>query len=60
LACPWFRPNFHRNPVLEGSAIIVAALALAVGFAAQDVLSNFAAGVFIVQDRKFTIDDWAE
>jgi small-conductance mechanosensitive channel len=45
---------------LGGSAIIVAALTLAVGFAAQDVLSNFVAGVFIVQDRNFNIDDWIE
>ncbi|MEF8851254.1 MAG: mechanosensitive ion channel family protein [Haloarculaceae archaeon] len=35
-------------------------LTLAVGFAAQDVLSNFVAGVFIVQDRNFNIDDWIE
>ncbi|MUW14705.1 mechanosensitive ion channel [Halorubrum sp. CBA1125] len=45
---------------LGGSALIVAALTLAVGFAAQDVLSNFVAGIFIVQDRNFNIDDWIE
>ena len=45
---------------LGGSALIVAALTLALGFAAQDVLSNFVAGVFIVQDRNFNIDDWIE
>jgi len=45
---------------LGGSALIVAALTLAVGFAAQDVLSNFVAGVFIVQDRNFNIGDWIE
>lgn len=45
---------------LGGTALIVAALTLAVGFAAQDVLSNFVAGVFIVQDRNFKIDDWIE
>ncbi|WP_128905807.1 mechanosensitive ion channel family protein [Halorubrum amylolyticum] len=45
---------------LGGSALIVAALTLAVGFAAQDVLSNFVAGVFIVQDRNFNIHDWIE
>ncbi|PSP53132.1 hypothetical protein BRC74_05035 [Halobacteriales archaeon QH_7_68_42] len=33
--------------------MVVAALTLAVGFAAQDVLSDFVAGVFIVQDRNF-------
>jgi small-conductance mechanosensitive channel len=46
--------------VLGGSALVFAALTLAVGFAAQDVLSNFVAGVFIVQDRNFNIDDWIE
>jgi len=43
-----------------GGSLIVAALTLAVGFAAQDVLSNFVAGLFIVQDRNFNIDDWIE
>ncbi|WP_135364490.1 mechanosensitive ion channel family protein [Halosimplex halophilum] len=46
--------------LLGGSALVVAALTLAVGFAAQDVLSNFVAGLFIVQDRNFNIDDWIE
>ncbi|WP_136717551.1 mechanosensitive ion channel family protein [Halorientalis salina] len=46
--------------VLGGSALIVAALTLAVGFAAQDVISNFVAGVFIVQDPNFNIGDWIE
>jgi small conductance mechanosensitive channel len=46
--------------LLGGSALIFAALTLAVGFAAQDVLSNFVAGVFIVQDPNFNIDDWIE
>jgi len=46
--------------VLGGSALIVAALTLAVGFAAQDVISNFVSGVFIVNDRNFSIDDWIE
>jgi small-conductance mechanosensitive channel len=45
---------------LGGSALVFAALTLAVGFAAQDVLSNFVAGVFIVQDDNFNIDDWIE
>jgi len=43
-----------------GSALFVAALTLAVGFAAQDVLSNFVAGLFIVQDPNFNIGDWVE
>jgi small-conductance mechanosensitive channel len=46
--------------VLGGSALVFAALTLAVGFAAQDVLSNFVAGIFIVQDPNFNIDDWIE
>ncbi|WP_436909700.1 mechanosensitive ion channel family protein [Halosimplex marinum] len=46
--------------LLGGSALVVAALTLAVGFAAQDVLSNFVAGLFIVQDRNFNIGDWIE
>ncbi|WP_436903493.1 mechanosensitive ion channel family protein [Halovenus halobia] len=46
--------------ILGGGALIVAALTLAVGFAAQDVLSNFVAGVFIVQDKNFNIGDWIE
>jgi small-conductance mechanosensitive channel len=45
---------------LGGSGLVFAALTLAVGFAAQDVLSNFVAGVFIVQDRNFNIGDWIE
>ena len=48
------------TPLLGGSALVIAALTLAVGFAAQDVLSNFVAGVFIVQDRNFNIGDWIE
>jgi small-conductance mechanosensitive channel len=46
--------------ILGGSALIVAAGTVAVGFAAQDVISNFVAGVFIVQDRNFNIGDWIE
>lgn len=46
--------------LLGGSALIFAAMTLAIGFAAQDVLSNFVAGIFIVQDRNFNIDDWIE
>jgi small conductance mechanosensitive channel len=46
--------------LLGGSALVVAALTLAAGFAAQDVLSNFVAGIFIVQDPNFNVDDWIE
>jgi len=46
--------------LLGGSALLGAAATLAVGFAAQDVISNFVAGVFIVRDRNFSIGDWIE
>ncbi|MEY7849035.1 mechanosensitive ion channel family protein [Natrarchaeobius sp. A-rgal3] len=46
--------------VLSAFAVMGGALALAVGFAAQDVISNFVAGVFIIQDEPFTIGDWIE
>jgi len=46
--------------VLGASTVVVAAATLAVGFAARDVISNFVAGVFIVQDDNFNIDDWIE
>jgi len=43
--------------VLGGSALVVAALSLAVGFAAQDVLSNFVAGLFIIQNPRLNVGD---
>lgn len=46
--------------VLSAFAILGGALALAIGFAAQDLISNFVAGVFIIQDEPFVIDDWIE
>jgi small conductance mechanosensitive channel len=46
--------------VLSAFAILGGALALAVGFAAQDLIANFVAGVFIVQDEPFTVGDWIE
>ncbi|EJN58609.1 mechanosensitive ion channel family protein [Halogranum rubrum] len=36
------------------------AIALAVGFAAQDLLGNFVAGIFILKDRPFEVGDWIE
>lgn len=45
---------------LQSLATIAAAATLAVGLATQDTISNFVAGVFIVQDRNFTIGDWIE
>jgi hypothetical protein len=46
--------------IVGGSALIVAALTLAIGFAAQDVISNFAAGVFIVYDPNFKLGSKAD
>ncbi|WP_251343247.1 mechanosensitive ion channel family protein [Haloplanus halophilus] len=46
--------------VLAAFATLAGALALAVGFAAQDLIANFVAGVFIIQDEPFTAGDWIE
>ncbi|WP_256295692.1 mechanosensitive ion channel family protein [Haloarchaeobius salinus] len=46
--------------VLAAFATLAGALALAVGFAAQDLIANFVAGVFILQDEPFTTGDWIE
>ena len=45
---------------LQSLATIAAAGTLAVGFALQDVIKNFVAGVFIYTDRPFKIGDWIE
>ena len=46
--------------LLTGSTLLAAAATVAVGFAAQGVIANFVAGVFIVRDRHFSIGDWIE
>lgn len=46
--------------VLSAFAILGGALALAIGFASQGIIANFVAGVFIIQDKPFTIGDWIE
>ncbi|AHG03407.1 mechanosensitive ion channel protein [Halobacterium sp. DL1] len=46
--------------LLTSLATIAAAATLAIGFAMQDVLSNFVAGIFIYADEPFRIDDWIE
>ena len=46
--------------VLGAFATLLGALSLAVGFAMQDLLSNFVAGVFILRDEPFQIGDWTE
>jgi small-conductance mechanosensitive channel len=45
---------------LQSLATIAAAATLAIGFATQDVIANFVAGVFIFTDKPFRIDDWIE
>ena len=45
---------------LSAFAVFGSALALAVGFAAQDLLGNFVAGVFILRDKPFQVGDWIE
>jgi len=45
---------------LQSLATIAAAATLAIGFALQDVIKNFVAGVFIFTDKPFKIGDWIE
>ncbi|MES3516918.1 MAG: mechanosensitive ion channel family protein [Natronomonas sp.] len=45
---------------LTSLATIAAAATLAIGFAMQDVLKNFVAGVFIFVEKPFKIGDWIE
>lgn len=45
---------------LQSLATIAAAATLAIGFAMQDVIRNFVAGVFIFADRPFRLGDWIE
>ncbi|GAA0208381.1 mechanosensitive ion channel family protein [Halobaculum roseum] len=45
---------------LTAAATLGGALALAVGFAAQDLVGNFVAGVFIIKDKPFEVGDWIE
>ena len=45
---------------LRSLATVAAAATLAIGFAMQDVLKNFVAGVFIFTEKPFKIGDWIE
>lgn len=40
--------------------VFAGAVALAIGFAAQDLLGNFVAGIFILKDKPFEVGDWIE
>ncbi len=46
--------------VFAALATVAAAATLAIGFALQDVIRNFVAGVFIYTDRPFRTGDWIE
>jgi len=46
--------------ILTAIATVGAAATLAIGFAMQDVIKNFVAGIFIFTDKPFRIGDWIE
>jgi len=46
--------------ILVALSTIAAAATLAIGFAMQDVIKNFVAGVFIYTDKPFRTGDWIE
>jgi small-conductance mechanosensitive channel len=46
--------------VIAAFGVFAGAIALAVGFAAQDILGNFVAGIFILKDKPFEVGDWIE
>jgi small-conductance mechanosensitive channel len=46
--------------VLAAFATLGGAITLAVGFAAQDLIANFVASVFIIQNKPFAVGDWIE
>lgn len=46
--------------VLGAFATLLGAISLALGFAAQNLIENFVAGVFILRDKPFTVGDWIE
>ena len=46
--------------LLGSLATVVAALTLAVGFAAQDLIGNLVGGAFLIADREVQIGDWVE
>ena len=46
--------------LLDVTGPLLAAVTLAVGFAARDILANLVGGLFIVADPNFRIGDWVE
>ncbi|AEN05725.1 mechanosensitive ion channel family protein [Halolamina sp.] len=45
---------------LTGSAIVISAIALAVGIAAQEVIGSLVSGVALVLDREFNVGDYIQ
>ncbi len=48
------------NGFVAAFGLFASAIALAVGFASQDILENFVAGIFILKDKPFEVGDWIE
>nr|WP_076431019.1 mechanosensitive ion channel family protein [Haladaptatus litoreus] len=46
--------------VIAAFGVFAGAIVLAIGFAAQELLGNFVAGIFILKDHPFTVGDWIE
>lgn len=46
--------------VVASSAVVVAAVTLAIGVAGQEVIGNFVSGVFLVADPDFQVGDYIE
>jgi Small-conductance mechanosensitive channel len=46
--------------ILSAFATLAGALALGVSFAAGDIIENFVAGIFILKDKPFMVDDYIE
>ncbi|MUV88064.1 mechanosensitive ion channel [Natronomonas sp. CBA1123] len=49
-----------RGNILTSLATVAAAATLAIGFAMQNVIANFVAGVFIFVEKPFKIGDWIQ
>ena len=46
--------------ILSAFATLASALALGISFAAGDIIENFVAGIFILKDKPFVVDDYIE
>lgn len=46
--------------VIAGSAVVFAAVTLAIGVAGQEVIGNFVSGIFLVADPEFQVGDYIE